>query len=112
MLGPVMIRKVHSPVTVAQGPILTQHHRTLLQSETSSVRTNFSVSNEDLQDLRFSQCVVEDSGLQGCDIVLLSFLMFCRNMVLYVEQIYRSVGQHGLDNQGMVVFGGPAEGHA
>jgi hypothetical protein len=34
-----------------------------------------------------------------------------------VEHIYRSVGQHGLDNQGrrggqgMVVFGGPANDH-
>ena len=50
----------------------TKHHKTLLQPQTrSSARMNFSLSNEDLQDLRFSQWVVEDSVLLECDIVLL-----------------------------------------
>ena len=80
----------------------TQHHRNLLQPETrSSVRIKFSVSNEDLQDLKFSQCIVEDSGLQGCEIVLLG-VSWCSagTWGLHGEQIYRSVDQHGLDNQG------------
>ena len=49
----------------------TKHHKTLLQPQTSSARMNFSLSNEDLQDLRFSQWVVEYSVLLECDIVLL-----------------------------------------
>jgi hypothetical protein len=87
----------------------------VLQPETrSSIRTNFSVSYEDLQDLRFSECVVEDSGLQGCDIVLLrvSFCfagtwdyMWSRYIGLLVNMGWIIRGGGG---QGMVVFGGPA----
>jgi len=52
---------------------------------------NFSPSKEDLQDLRFSQRVVEDSRVLGCDTVLLGVSWCSAGTCSYMSRRYIGV---------------------